>query len=70
MLLLKNSSLPAPPPPPRVNFYHFHELSCLLERSDSTKLAQGRAGDHWGKRTKEGTGDKKEEEEIEKDCSF
>lgn len=24
-----------------LNFYHFHELSCLLEMLDSTKLAQG-----------------------------
>lgn len=37
-----------------VNFYHFHELSCLLERSDSTKLAQGRAGDQWGKEKERG----------------
>lgn len=56
---------------PCVNFYQFHELSCLLERSDCTKLAQGRAGDHWGESKKEGTNDKKEEEvERVKDRSF
>lgn len=56
---------------PCVNFYQFHELSCLLERSDCTKLAQGRAGDHWGESQKEGTNDKKEEEvERVKDYSF
>lgn len=41
----------------------------LLERSDSTMLSQGRAGDLWGKRMKEGTSGKKEEER-EKDHSF
>lgn len=55
---------------PWVNFYHFHELSWLFERSDSTKLAQGRGGDHWGQGKKEDAGDKKEEKEREKDRSF
>lgn len=47
-----------------LNFYHFHELSCLLERLYSTKLPQGSAEDLVAK----DTGGKKEEREI--NCFF